>query len=129
MSQVQAKHDALKAEYTTYTRMLHETEQALARATADKTLRTAEVTSLRKQIEQEYLAKVKLEDDILERMRAQLTMDKASQYSKKLTKKTRDLTKHLETEAAEVENQIAGATLETVNVKTRVDRLKKVLCE
>ena len=32
--QVQAKHDALKAEYTTYTRMLHETEQALARATA-----------------------------------------------------------------------------------------------
>ena len=61
----------------------------------DKTLRTAEVTSLRKQIEQEYLAKVKLEDDILERMRAQLTMDKASQYSKKLTKKTRDLTKHL----------------------------------
>lgn len=32
LSQCQAKHDALKAEYATYTRMLHETEQALNRA-------------------------------------------------------------------------------------------------
>lgn len=31
-NQCQAKHDALKAEYATYTRMLHETEQALNRA-------------------------------------------------------------------------------------------------
>lgn len=30
--QCMAKHDALKAEYATYTRMLHETEQALNRA-------------------------------------------------------------------------------------------------
>lgn len=32
LNQCQAKHDALKAEYATYTRMLHETEQALNRA-------------------------------------------------------------------------------------------------
>ena len=29
----QDRHDALKNEYSTYTRMLHETEQALSRAT------------------------------------------------------------------------------------------------
>ncbi len=33
LEQAQAKHDALKNEYATYTRMLHETEQALNRAT------------------------------------------------------------------------------------------------
>ena len=32
LQQVQDKHDALKNEYATYTRMLHETEQALNRA-------------------------------------------------------------------------------------------------
>lgn len=127
--QVQAKHDALKAEYTTYTRMLHETEQTLARATADKVLRENECLALRKQIEQEFQAKLKLEDSILEKMRSQLTMDKAAKYSKKLTGKTRERTKHMETDAAEVENLIAEAVLETVNVRTRVDRLKKVLGE
>ena len=34
LTQCHARFDALKAEYTTYTRMLHETEQALNRATA-----------------------------------------------------------------------------------------------
>ncbi|KAK6170441.1 hypothetical protein SNE40_018834 [Patella caerulea] len=123
----QAKHDALKSEYTTYTRMLHETEQALHRAMTDKTLRMNELNALRQQIEKEYLEKVKLEDEIMERMRTQLTMDKASQYSRKLTNKMRDTTKHLETQMAEVENHIAKDALEASNVKARTERLKKVL--
>ncbi|KAK3796467.1 hypothetical protein RRG08_009244 [Elysia crispata] len=129
ITQIQAKHDALKAEYTTYTRMLNETEQALARALADQQLKTNEVVSLRKRIEQEYLAKVKLEDEIMERMRVQLTLDKATQYSKKLTGKIRDTTKHLETEVAEIENSIATATLENVNIVARTDRLNKIFEE
>ncbi|CAL1527056.1 unnamed protein product [Lymnaea stagnalis] len=127
MAQVQSKHDSLVNEFSTFTRMLQETEAALARAIADKNLRTAELASLRKQIEQEYQAKVKLEDDILERMRAQLTLDKATYYSKNLIRKTRDATKKLETETADVENAIAQATLELVNVKSRTERLKKIL--
>ena len=58
-------------------------------------MRQNELNALRKQIEREYLEKVKLEDDIMEKMRSQLTMDKAAQYTKKLTGKKRDLTKHL----------------------------------
>lgn len=61
----------------------------------DKTLRQNELNALRKQIEREYLEKVKLEDDIMEKMRSQLTMDKASQYTRKLTSKKRELTKQL----------------------------------
>ena len=61
----------------------------------DKSLRMNELNALRKQIEREYLEKVKLEDDIMEKMRSQLTMDKAAQYTKKLTGKKRDLTKQL----------------------------------
>ena len=55
----------------------------------DKTLRMNEVNALRKQIEREYLEKVRLEDQIIEELRGQLTMDKASQYTDKITKKLR----------------------------------------
>ncbi|BFZ02980.1 hypothetical protein BsWGS_06019 [Bradybaena similaris] len=129
MAQVQAKHEALKVDYNMYSRMLQETEQALSRALADKNLRISEVTSLRKLIEQEYAARVKLEDEIMDRMRAQLTLEKASQYSKKLTKKTRERTKHLEQEIADSENLIASSSLETVNIRTRIERLKKILAD
>ena len=61
----------------------------------DKVLRENECLALRKQIEQEFQAKLKLEDSILEKMRSQLTMDKAAKYSKKLTGKTRERTKHM----------------------------------
>lgn len=53
------------------------------------------MNALRKQIEREYLEKVKLEDEILEKMRTQLTMDKAAQYTVKLTGKLRNNTKDL----------------------------------
>ena len=61
----------------------------------DKVLRLNELNALRKQIEREYLEKVKLEDEILEKLRSQLTLDKASQYTDKLTGKLRSRTKDL----------------------------------
>lgn len=54
-----------------------------------------EVDALRKLIEREYLEKVKLEDEVMEKMRSQLTLDKASKYTDKLTKKLRTRTKEL----------------------------------
>ena len=61
----------------------------------DKTLKMNEIIGLRGQIEREYREKVKLEDDVLEKMRSQLTLDKASKYTDKLTKKLRTRTKEL----------------------------------
>ena len=61
----------------------------------DKILRMNELTSLRKQIEREYAEKVELEDQIMEKMRSHLTMDKAAKYTKKLTGKLRTQTKSL----------------------------------
>ncbi|XP_013409019.1 coiled-coil domain-containing protein 40 isoform X1 [Lingula anatina] len=127
MAVCQQKHEALKSEYATYTRMLHETEQALNRANAEKQTKLNELNALRKQIEREYLEKVRLEDEIMEMMRQQLTMDKASQYTEKLTGKLRDRTKELEAQSAEVENQIARDGLELSNVNTRIENLKHIM--
>ena len=54
-----------------------------------------ELTALRKQIEREYAEKVRLEDEILEKTRSQLTMNKAATYTSKLTGKLRTNTKNL----------------------------------
>ena len=48
-----------------------------------------EITALRKQTEREFLEKIKIEDNIMEKMRSQLTLDKAAQYTKKMTDKLR----------------------------------------
>ena len=53
----------------------------------DVTLRESELTALRKQIEREYEDKVRTEESIMEKLRNQMTLDKAAQYSKKVTDK------------------------------------------
>ena len=53
------------------------------------TLKENEITALRKQIEREFLEKIKIEDNIMEKMRSQLTLDKAAQYTKKMTDRLR----------------------------------------
>ncbi|XP_035694889.1 coiled-coil domain-containing protein 40-like [Branchiostoma floridae] len=129
MAQSQTKQEAIKAEYTTYTRALHETEQALNRATTDRTLRLNELNALRKQIEREYQEKVNLEDAIMEKMRSQLTMDKAALYTKKMTSKLRQRKKQLEAEVAKVENEISRDILEISYTTSRIKRLQKTMEE
>lgn len=53
------------------------------------TLKDNEITALRKQIEREFMEKIKIEDNIMEKMRSQLTLDKAAQYTKKMTDRLR----------------------------------------
>ena len=59
------------------------------------TLKDNELTALRKQIEREFLEKVKMEDYIMEKIQTQLTVDKAAQYTKKVTDKLRRRTTEL----------------------------------
>ena len=62
----------------------------------------------------------------MEMMRSQLTLDKASKYTDKLTKKLRSRTKELEAQVAAVENDIARDTLEASNIRTRIERLQRI---
>ncbi|XP_077980301.1 coiled-coil domain-containing protein 40-like [Glandiceps talaboti] len=129
IQQCQDRQEKLKQEYSTFTRMLHETEQSLNRSTTDRTLRLNELNALRKQIEREYQEKVRLEDEILAKLREELTMDKAAKYTKKMTDKLRARTREQESSMAQVENEIARDTLELSHTLTRCERLKKVVTE
>ncbi|KAK2152124.1 hypothetical protein LSH36_339g05000 [Paralvinella palmiformis] len=129
LTSCQNKHEALKTEYATYTRMLHETEQALNRANTDKTLRMNELNALRKQIEKEYAEKVRLEDAVVEQLRSQLTLDKAAQYTDKLIKQLHIRMREMDQQVAVVENDISKETLEVSHTRARAERLKNILEE
>ena len=52
-------------------------------------MKESQLVNIRKQTEQEFLEKIKLEDLIMTKMQEQLTADKASQYTKKTMDKIR----------------------------------------
>ncbi|XP_028395247.1 coiled-coil domain-containing protein 40-like [Dendronephthya gigantea] len=121
------KQEILKTEYSKYSRMLHETEQALNKAKTDITLRESELTALRKQIEREYEEKVRTEESIMEKLRSQMTLDKAAQYSKKVTDKIKKRGTELDNQLAQVENDISRDLMAISNVQTRLRNLGEIL--
>jgi len=78
--------------------VLHETEGALLRVNIERTQCTNEMNEIAREIEMQYREKMRLEDEILEKIRVQLTADKAAQYSAKIVRRLREKTKDLETQ-------------------------------
>jgi len=99
---IKAKYEALKEEFTTYSRVLHETEDALQRVNVERTHCTNEMNEITRDIETLYHEKIRLEDEVLEKIRLQLTADKAAQYSAKIVSRLRERTKDLETQVCTV---------------------------
>lgn len=123
------KKDRLKAEYMTYTRTLQETEQALAKANTDCTLKRNELHAIRTQSEREAQEKKNLEDSVMEKMMQRLTMDKASQYTQASIGNVRRKTEHLDTTVANVDNEISDVLLQISEVTSRLKRLQQSLDE
>jgi len=95
---VKAKYEALKEEFATYSRVLHETEEALQRVNVERTHCNNELNELAREIQAQYREKVRLEDEVMEKIRLQLTADKAAQYTAKIVRRLRERTKDLETQ-------------------------------
>jgi chromosome segregation ATPase len=87
------------------------------------------MVSLRKQTEREVLEKNELEDAILEKTMTQLTLDKASAYTRQEANKTRKKIKEGETTVAQVENELARQVLDISNTSARLERLQQVINE
>ncbi|XP_039265191.1 coiled-coil domain-containing protein 40-like isoform X1 [Styela clava] len=129
ISQSLAKQENTKQQYSTYSRTLHETEQAVNRANTERSMRLSEINVLRKQIEREYREKVKLEDLIMTKLQQQLTADKASVYTTKVTTEIRDRKKALDADYAKVENEIAQCNRQKADYEARTTELQKQLDE
>ncbi|XP_041075699.1 coiled-coil domain-containing protein 40 [Polyodon spathula] len=127
ISQCLARQEALKAEYSTYTRTLNETEKALLRVNMDHAKKFNELTLLRTLIEKECATKLELEDKILHKMQEQMTLDKSAKYARRLTEKLASRKRALELQLTKLENDLGQVTLETNNSNMRLSSLQKTL--
>ncbi|XP_064178069.1 coiled-coil domain-containing protein 40 [Anguilla rostrata] len=129
IAQSQAQQEALQAQYSTYTRMLQETEQMLARVTGDCAVRQGELDVLRKQIEKEASVRLELEDRIMTKMREHLTHDQAAKYSRRLMEEMAAHRTDRDLQLSQLENEVAQVTLGSTEVTLQLESLARVLAE
>uniref|UniRef100_A0A8C3SSG8 Coiled-coil domain containing 40 n=1 Tax=Chelydra serpentina TaxID=8475 RepID=A0A8C3SSG8_CHESE len=118
IAQCTAKQDALKVEFSTYTRTLHETEQAL-------TARTNELQAINKETEKETEARQELENQIMAKLQDQLMSSKAAKYFSQLAAKLHKRKLDLELHFSKVENDTAQVILDTTHTNCRLSMLQK----
>ncbi|XP_056102134.1 coiled-coil domain-containing protein 40 [Rhinichthys klamathensis goyatoka] len=119
----QNHQEVLQSQYSTYTRMLQETEKTLSTLRGDHEVRQSEFKALRKQMEKESAVRLDLEDQIMNKMQEQLTHNNAAKYSRRLTDKTVGHRREKEAQLTKLENDINTVTLEGQEVVTHLDSL------
>ncbi|KAG7492162.1 hypothetical protein MATL_G00012130 [Megalops atlanticus] len=125
----QTQQEALQAQYSTYMRVLQETEQTLARLTGDWAVRQSEVAALRKQLEREAAVRLELEDKIMTKMQEHLTHNQAAKYSRRLIEKMVAHKTDRDLLLSQLENETAQVTLESTEVALHLESLARVLKE
>ncbi|XP_062392091.1 coiled-coil domain-containing protein 40 [Sardina pilchardus] len=129
ISQSQGQQEALQSQYSTYTRMLHESEATHARLNVECNVRQSEVMGLRKQVEKESATRLTLEERIMGKLQEQLTHDSAAKYSRRLTSKMAAHKRDLVAQLSSVENDLAQVTLAANEASQRVENLDRTLAQ
>ncbi|KAM6245384.1 coiled-coil domain-containing protein 40 isoform 2-T2 [Porphyrio hochstetteri] len=129
IAQCLLRQEALKVEYSTYTRVLHETEQTLNRTKMDQAAQLSELLSISKDIEREADAKEKTENEIMEKLQDQMMSSKAAKHFSQLAEKLQRRKTDLELHFSKAENDTAQVILNTTRVTGRLMVLQKTLCE
>ncbi|XP_030062467.1 coiled-coil domain-containing protein 40 [Microcaecilia unicolor] len=124
-----SKQEALKVDFSTYTRTLHETEHALNKVVMDRSLRWSEISAVRKQIEQESQTKMAMKNQILEKLQEKMVLHKAAKFSLLMIEKLRKQKFEQEMQFSKLENETAKMVLEINHVNSRLTMLQKTLSE
>ncbi|XP_010156410.1 PREDICTED: coiled-coil domain-containing protein 40, partial [Eurypyga helias] len=123
------RQEALKVGFSTYSRVLHETEQALSRTRMDQAARLDELLSISKDIEKGTGAKEQMENEIMAKVQDQMISSKATKRFSQLTAKLHRRKTDLELHFSKVENDMAQVILNATHTTCRLTILQKTLCE
>ncbi|KGL85462.1 Coiled-coil domain-containing protein 40, partial [Tinamus guttatus] len=129
IAQCLARQEALKVESDTYSRILHETEQALSRAHMDQAARVNELLSISKDIEKGTDTKEQIENEIMAKLQDQMRSSKAAKYFAQLAETLRKRKMDLELHFSKVENDTAQIILNATNTNCQLTALQKTLSE
>ncbi|CAH8578989.1 unnamed protein product [Schistosoma turkestanicum] len=130
--QAETKLEADKQAYTTYSRILQETERNLLNAKTENGIAQKSLNNIRKQIEKKVIEKQDIDKKISEELRDRLTAQKAASYVHKINVNIQDQSRELLTQIVQMENQIAKEELEAAHKKAnnmqqqeKVDELER----
>ncbi|NXC72988.1 CCD40 protein, partial [Anhinga anhinga] len=129
IAQCLSRQEVLKVESGTYTRILHETEQALNRTKMDQAARLNELLSISKDIEKGTDAKEQMEKEIMAKLQDQMMSSKATKHFSQLAAKLHRKKTDLELHFSKVENDMAQVILNTTYTNCRLTILQKTLGE
>ncbi|NXM33240.1 CCD40 protein, partial [Oxyruncus cristatus] len=129
IAQCLLQQEALKVETATYTRVLHETEQALIRTKMDQAAHLNELVSIRKDIQKRTYVKEQMENEIMAKLQDQMISSQAAKHFSQMAAKLRKRKTDLELHFYKVENDVAQIILNATNTNCRLTVLQKTLCE
>uniref|UniRef100_A0A8C8B1D3 Coiled-coil domain containing 40 n=1 Tax=Otus sunia TaxID=257818 RepID=A0A8C8B1D3_9STRI len=124
LAQCLSQQEALKAESSTYARVLRETEQALSR-----TKMVRRVTDPVSDIEKGADANMQLENEIMAKVQDQMVSSKATKHFSQLAARLRRRKTDLELHFSKAENDTAQVILNAAHTSCRLTILQKTLCE
>uniref|UniRef100_A0A8C8AWV6 Coiled-coil domain containing 40 n=1 Tax=Otus sunia TaxID=257818 RepID=A0A8C8AWV6_9STRI len=125
LAQCLSQQEALKAESSTYARVLRETEQALSRT---KMVRRV---TWKKNPSELYTAdaNMQLENEIMAKVQDQMVSSKATKHFSQLAARLRRRKTDLELHFSKAENDTAQVILNAAHTSCRLTILQKTLCE
>ncbi|NWR42238.1 CCD40 protein, partial [Regulus satrapa] len=129
IAQCLLEQEALQVQTSTYTRALHETEEALSRTKMVQAAHLNELLSIRKGIEKGTYAKEQLESEIMAKLQDQRISSKVAKHFFQLAEKLRSRKSNLELHFYKVENDVAQIILNATNTGCRLTVHQKTLCE
>ncbi|XP_068065988.1 coiled-coil domain-containing protein 40 [Anomalospiza imberbis] len=129
IAQCLLEQEAVQVQTGTYTRVLHETEEALSRTKMDQAAHLNELLSIRKGIEKGTYANEQLESEIMAKLQDQRISSKVAKHFSQLAEKLRNRKSDLELHFYKVENDVAQTILNATNTSCRLTVHQKTLCE
>nr|XP_047906272.1 coiled-coil domain-containing protein 40 isoform X2 [Anser cygnoides] len=124
-----SKQEALKIETSTYSRVLHETEQTISRIKMDQAACLNELLSISKDIEKGTETKEQMESEIMAKLQEQMMSSKAEKQTSQLVAKLHQRKMDLELHFSKVENDMTQVIMNTTHTNCRLTILQKTLCE
>lgn len=127
LKQCRQKHDNLKMQFSTRSRLLQETEQALNKSTLEKSSLSDSIENTKKTIHKERQKQKQLETEIMEKIQSQLMFEKSSQYTNKLTNQTKETSQQLDFDRIMLENVISKIIMEFTSTKAKKAYMENIL--
>ncbi|NXP79160.1 CCD40 protein, partial [Ramphastos sulfuratus] len=129
IAQCLTRQEALKVEYSTYARVLHETEQALSKTKMDQAARLTELLSISTDIQKGIDTKEQMENEIVAKLQDQMISSNATKQLSQLAAKLHRRKTDLELHFSAVENDMAQVILNVTDTNSRLTILQKTLHE